>query len=215
MNFLAHLYLSGDNVHVRLGNFIGDHVKGKAFTHYPPDVHKGILMHRAIDSFTDNHLATAESKRLLRSGYGKYAGVVVDVFYDHLLASNWSNFSPFPLRGFTRGFYYQMVQNYRLLPVEVKRFLPFLIQSNRLYSYRTTEGLQRALEIMSSVTSLPSETLYSMAVLNQYYADFESHFCAMFPEMIRFVANEFKVYPVGFTADMLPEPCGVQLKQNE
>ncbi|HPX06218.1 MAG TPA: ACP phosphodiesterase, partial [Tenuifilaceae bacterium] len=108
MNFLAHLYLSGDNVHVRLGNFIGDHVKGKAFTHYPPDVQKGILMHRAIDSFTDNHLATAESKRLLRSGYGKYAGVVVDVFYDHLLASNWSNFSPFPLRGFTRGFYYQM-----------------------------------------------------------------------------------------------------------
>ncbi|MBN1987929.1 MAG: DUF479 domain-containing protein [Bacteroidales bacterium] len=215
MNFLAHLYLSGENVHVRLGNFIGDHVKGRAFTRYPADVQKGILLHRAIDSFTDSHLATAESKRLLRGGYGKYAGVVVDVFYDHLLASKWNNFSPFPLRGFTRGFYYQMVQNYRLLPVEVKRFLPFLIQNNRLYSYRTREGLQRALEIMSSITSLPSETLYSMAVLTQHYADFEAHFCAMFPDMIRYVANEFAVYPVGFSADMLPEPCGVQLKQNE
>ena len=116
MNFLAHLYLSGDNVHVRLGNFIGDHVKGKAFTHYPPDVQKGILMHRAIDSFTDNHLATAESKRLLRSGYGKYAGVVVDVFYDHVLAKNWSTFSGTELNIFAQKTYSILEKNEEYLP---------------------------------------------------------------------------------------------------
>jgi acyl carrier protein phosphodiesterase len=112
MNFLAHIYLSGDNVDVRMGNLIGDFVKGRSLGRYPDGVQKGIFLHRAIDFYTDTHPATFEVRQLFRQGYRKYAGVVVDVFFDHFLARYWGTFSPYPLRGFTRKFYYQMALNY-------------------------------------------------------------------------------------------------------
>src|SRR5450432_1821563 len=90
MNFLAHLYLSGDNPQVMIGNFIGDFVKGKNLTErFDTDVAKGIALHREIDWFTDTHIVVKQSKDRLRPKYRHYAGVIVDIFYDHFLAKNW------------------------------------------------------------------------------------------------------------------------------
>ena len=127
----------------RMGNFIGDYVKGRSLERYPDGVQKGIFIHRAIDFYTDTHPATFEVRQLFREGYRKYAGVVVDVFFDHFLARYWATFSPFPLKGFTRKFYYQMVLRYRELPKRVRNVLPSLIQSNRLYSYHKVEGVEQ------------------------------------------------------------------------
>ncbi len=193
MNFLAHLYLSGSNIDIRLGNFIGDYVKGKHFDEYPVDVQKGITLHRAIDSFTDKHPSTHSCIELLRPGYGKYSGVVVDVLFDHILANEWAKYSESDLKWFARRFYLQMVYRYSRLPDRVKEFLPFMIKSNRLYSYRTQDGLKRALEIMSSVTSLPENSSYAMEILNQNYPLLSAHFNTLFPEMIEFVRREFEI----------------------
>jgi acyl carrier protein phosphodiesterase len=193
MNFLAHLYLSGSDVDIRLGNFIGDYVKGKNFDRFPEGVRKGIILHRAIDSFTDKHSSTHFCIDLLRPGYGKYAGVVVDVLFDHVLANEWTKYSQADLKSFSRSFYYQMVLRYSLLPDRVKRFLPFIIQSNRLYSYRTKEGVKKAIEIMSSVTSLPENSNYAIETLCNNYAQFSNHFNTLFPEMIEFVVVEFGI----------------------
>ena len=193
MNFLAHLYLSGSNVDIRLGNFIGDYVKGKNLERFPEGIHKGITLHRAIDSFTDKHQATHSCKELLRPGYGRYSGVVVDVLFDHVLANEWSRYSQTNLKLYTRSFYYQMVQHYSLLPDRVKKFLPFMIQSNRLYSYRTQDGVKRAIEIMSSVTSLPENSAYAIETLSNNYEQFSSNFNSFFPEIIEFVAVEFGI----------------------
>lgn len=193
MNFLAHLYLSGSDVDVRLGNFIGDYVKGRHLERFPEGVQKGITLHRAIDSFTDKHRSTHACMELFRFGYGKYAGVAVDVLFDHVLANEWSTYSKSNLKWFTRSFYFQMIRHYSLLPDRVKKFLPFMIQSNRLYSYRTQEGVKKAMEIMSSVTSLPEKSGYAIEILNNNYSQISSHFNTLFPEMIEYVSAEFGI----------------------
>jgi len=193
MNFLAHLYLSGSDINIRLGNFIGDYVKGMHFESYPHAVQKGIMLHRAIDSFTDKHPGTHKCIEILRPGYGKYAGVVVDVLFDHILAKEWARYSNEDLKSFTRKFYLQMLQHYILLPERPKKFLPFMIQSNRLYSYRTLEGVKRAIEIMSSVTSLPDKSAFVMEVLNRDYPQLSEQFNILFPEIIAFVVNDFGI----------------------
>ena len=94
MNFLAHLYLSGNDPLVRLGNFIGDFVKGRDLAdRYEPAIVKGIELHRAIDEFTDQHAIVKQSKMRLRPKYRHYAPVIVDIFYDHFLAAGWDNHS--------------------------------------------------------------------------------------------------------------------------
>lgn len=193
MNFLAHLYLSGSDVDIRLGNFIGDYVKGKGLEQFPEGVRKGITLHRAIDSFTDNHTSTHLCKEFLRPGYGKYSGVVVDVLFDHILAKEWDKYSDSDLKLFTRSFYFQMVQHFSFLPERVKKFLPFMIQSNRLYSYRTKEGVKRTIDIMSSVTSLPENSAYAIETLSANYEQFSHHFNILFPEIKEFVSAEFGI----------------------
>jgi acyl carrier protein phosphodiesterase len=214
MNFLAHLYLSGDNVDTRMGNFIGDHVKGRYLDRYADGVQKGIFIHRAIDFYTDTHPATFEVRQLFREGYRKYAGVVVDVFFDHFLARYWATFSPFPLKGFTRKFYYQMVLRYRELPRSVRILLPFLIQSNRLYSYHKVEGVEQALQIMSRVTSLPNRTEFAIETLNYHYSYIRDQFLLFFPDLIEFVKEEYNIIPSGW-GDGLIQTGAIQLKEYE
>ena len=89
MNYLAHLLLSGTNEELMLGNFIADHVKGSSINSYSPEVQRGIVIHRMIDHFTDQHEVTALGKMRLRPYVNKYAPVALDVIYDHYLARNW------------------------------------------------------------------------------------------------------------------------------
>ena len=90
MNFLAHIYLSGDDPNIQLGNFIGDFVKGRNLVEqFGHEIAKGIELHRAIDEFTDKHPIVKLSKVRLREKYRHYAPVIVDIFYDHYLAKNW------------------------------------------------------------------------------------------------------------------------------
>lgn len=190
MNYLAHIYLSGESDEIKLGNFIGDFVKGKQFMKYPPNVAKGILLHRQIDSFTDSHRLINECIVKLRPGFGKYSGIVIDVFLDHFLAVNWHHYSHEKLSTFTKDFHAILLSNFFQLPSQVKMFLPFLIQNKRLQSYVSFDGIEKTLRIMVSHTSLPSETEYAMNILEEEYEFFNHAFNMFFPEMIQFVELE-------------------------
>ena len=169
MNFLAHVYLSGDDKQITVGNFIGDFIKGKRFENYPDKIKQGALLHRAIDTYTDKHPLTAEARSKMHPAFSKYAGIYLDIFYDHLLAVNWSDYHKMPLRKYTRRFYFWLIQNYWNLPLQVKGFLPNLIASNRLYSYRSVGGIERALSIMSMHTSLPEQSEEAVSFLIDNY----------------------------------------------
>ncbi len=116
MNFLSHLYLSGDAEGLLIGNFIADSVKGSDFLKYPEEIQKGIVLHRKIDTYTDSHPIVEESKQRLRERYKKYASVIVDVYYDHYLAVNWNAYSSESLHEYAQKTYQLIDKNKHLLP---------------------------------------------------------------------------------------------------
>ena len=193
MNYLAHIYLSGDSEEIKVGNFIGDFVKGNQHQQFPEQVAYGIILHRRIDSFTDQHTIVREFIQLLRPGYGKYAGIVADIFFDHFLASNWKDYSMDSLHHFTKNAHSIFLSNFGLLPFKVKQFLPFLIYHKRLESYAQRENLFTVLEIMSRRTSLPANSEWAMQILNQEYDQFETLFRNFFSELINYVESDFGV----------------------
>ncbi|MCX6239691.1 MAG: ACP phosphodiesterase [Bacteroidia bacterium] len=190
MNYLSHIYLSGGSEEIKLGNFIGDFVKGQQFMKYPPNVAKGIILHRHIDSFTDSHNIVNECIVKLRPGFGKYSGIVIDIFFDHFLAVNWHHYSVEKLPSFTKRFHAVLLSNFFQLPSQVKMFLPFLIQNKRLQSYASFQGIEKTLRIMVQRTSLPSETEFAMKILEDEYQFFNKAFNQFFPEIISFVETK-------------------------
>jgi acyl carrier protein phosphodiesterase len=185
MNFLAHLFLSGDNPKVKIGNFIGDFVKGKNLTErFDADVAKGIALHREIDWFTDTHLIVKQSKDRLRPKYRHYSGVIVDIFYDHFLAKNWNNYSKELLPDFAEAFYIMIKQHDAILPEDVKYMMPYMINGNWLVNYSKLEGIQKALSGMARRTRFESKMEESVADLQENYEDFKKEFEVFFPELI-------------------------------
>jgi len=193
MNYLAHIYLSGDSDEIILGNFIADFVKGNKYLNYPEQVAFGIRLHRSIDLFTDQHPDVRKCIDLVRPGYGRYAGIVIDVFFDHFLAANWNKYSDYTLRQFSKHAHAVFLSNFMLLPMRVKQFLPFLIQNKRLESYAHRENMVQVLEIMSRRTSLPANSEWAMQILNQEYDQFEALFRSFFAELIEYVETDFDV----------------------
>ena len=108
MNFLAHLYLSGNNENTIIGNFIANHVKGNGINKYEPGIRNGIILHREIDWFTDSHPQFLISKKRLTPTYRKYAGVIIDMYYDHFLSAYWDVYSEEPIISFTKRMYRTM-----------------------------------------------------------------------------------------------------------
>ncbi|WP_269222764.1 acyl carrier protein phosphodiesterase [Flavobacterium sp. IMCC34518] len=183
MNFLAHIYLSGDNDLIKIGNFMADGIRGKHFEKYPLEIQKGIVLHRFIDTYTDAHPVFRESTKRLHQNYHHYAGVIVDVFYDHFLAKNWSNFSGESLVDFTENFYQSLRDNYDILSERTKGMMPYMIEYNWLVSYQTVEGISRILTQMDSRTKNESKMRFSPNELVAYYSEFEQEFTTFFEDL--------------------------------
>ena len=190
MNFLAHIYLSGENDHIKIGNFIADGIHGKNFDAFPPDVQKGIRLHREIDSFTDFHPIFRQSKHRLHERYGHYSGVIMDIFYDHFLAKNFSNYSKVPLKDFSENFYKVLDTNFSILTPRFQKILPILKEENWLLMYATIEGISHILYNMDRRTRLRSKMQFSVEELKSFYSEFETEFTLFFAEMENFVKGK-------------------------
>jgi acyl carrier protein phosphodiesterase len=190
MNFLAHLFLSGENPKIKLGNFIGDFVKGKnTEDRFGKEIARGIALHREIDWYTDRHLVVKKSKERLRPKYHHYSGVITDVYFDHFLAKNFEKYSEKILPDFAEECY-ALIQSYDLiLPEEVKFMLPYMIKGNWLVNYSKIDGIHRALSGMSRRTRFDSKMDEASEDLKNHYADFESEFFLFFPDLQNFVAE--------------------------
>ncbi|HRG58031.1 MAG TPA: ACP phosphodiesterase [Bacteroidia bacterium] len=182
MNFLAHLYLSKHAEELMIGNFIADAVKGKNFEAFSPGVIQGIKMHREIDAFTDTHHITKISAARLMPRYRKYAGVLVDVFYDHFLAANWSKYHHQPLPNFVDGVYDLMQKNFNILPAKSQYLLPYMIKHNWLLNYAKVEGIQRTLSGMANRTKFVSNMQFATEELEIHYQEFEQEFKLFFED---------------------------------
>jgi acyl carrier protein phosphodiesterase len=184
MNYLAHLYLSGDDPEVQLGNFIGDFVKGRSpELEYPTKVAIGIHLHRLIDAFTDSHAVVRESKIRLRPFYRHYSGVIVDIFYDHFLAINWHKHHAEPLQDFTRGFYALADTESHRLPQKARYVLPFMKKNDWLTNYSKIEGIEKVLGGMARRTPFESGMEKATADLVRHYDAFEKEYFEFMPQL--------------------------------
>lgn len=192
MNFLAHIYLSGGNEGITIGNFIADNVKGKRYENYPLEIKKGILLHRAIDSYTDSHPIVKQSTKKLHKNHGHYSGVIVDILYDHFLAKNWKEYHEQPLELYVNNFYEILKTNYQILPARIKRLMPYMMADNWLLSYATVPGISKILDQMSVRVKGKSNMNFAVIELEQYYTEFESEFTAFFEELRLYVKNKLR-----------------------
>jgi len=190
MNFLAHIYLSGDNELLTLGNFSADGIRGKKYGMYPKAMQAGILLHRFIDTYTDAHPIFRQSTKRLHKGYGHYSGVIVDIFYDHFLAKNWKVYHNQSLDNYIEEFYENLTQNLELLPQRFQNLTPHMIEDNWLLSYATIEGIQKVLNGMNRRTKGRSKMNEATKELKLYYLEFENDFTHFFEELKQ--ASEIK-----------------------
>lgn len=190
MNYLAHIYLSGTDSGVKLGNFIADSIKGRRYIKYPQSIQKGILLHRAIDSFTDSHPIVKRSTARLHKTHGHFSGVVVDVLYDHFLAKNWETYATIPLEIFIQDFYKLLQENYTLLPENIKKMMPAMISENWLLSYQTKQGISIILNKMYKRIKRETNLNFAILDLEKYYKEFEEDFKCFFEELRIFVTNK-------------------------
>ncbi|WP_026724997.1 acyl carrier protein phosphodiesterase [Flavobacterium sasangense] len=184
MNFLAHIYLSGDDDFVKIGNFMADSIRGSQYLDYPNSLQKGILLHRHIDSFTDAHPIYRKSKHRLHEKYGHYSGVIMDIAYDHFLAKNWSKYSNEKLEDYAADFYKLMQDNYEILTERTKGMLPYMIGRNWLVSYATIAGLEMILFQMDYKTKHRAHMQEAIVEIQDFYTEFESEFFQFFEELV-------------------------------
>ena len=193
MNYLAHTYLSGNNDNIKIGNFLGDWVKGSDYLNYSEDIRTGIMLHRNIDTFTDQHPIVRLSAGRFRSRYLRYSGVIIDILYDHFLASNWRDFCDISLRDYVNRIHNMMLNNFEILPERMQNYLPGFMNERWIERYATLEGIRDVLDTMSKRTSLPKETEFAISVMEAFYRDFRHEFFDFFSQIIEFVESKFMI----------------------
>ncbi|HBB36199.1 MAG TPA: DUF479 domain-containing protein [Cyanobacteria bacterium UBA8803] len=187
MNYLAHLYLAEDSPESLIGNLLGDFVKGQGIEGYGDRIQQGILLHKEVDLFTDSHPVVRASKRLISPDHRRYAGILIDVFYDHFLAKNWLNYSSVPLPQFADRVYDILQKHQAILPDSLKRALPHMLQHNLLTSYAKISGIALALQRLSLRLKRPNNLGDAGAELTANYEQLGLNFTQFFPELIDYV----------------------------
>ena len=190
MNYLAHIYLSNEEEEITLGNFIADGVKGKKYVQFPLGIQQGILLHRAIDSFTDAHPIVRKSTKRLHKKYGHYSGVIVDILYDHFLAKNWTQYHSIPLHKYTENFYNLINSNFDRLTPRIQKMMPYMIEQNWLLSYASIEGISKILDQMNRRTNNQSKMNLAVLELTTYYKEFEEEFTLFFEDLKKYSKNK-------------------------
>lgn len=187
MNFLAHIYLSGDDEEIIIGNFIADAIKGKNYNGYSNRIRFGILLHRKIDTFTDKHQVFKQSTKKLRPIYGKFSGAVVDMLYDHFLAAQWHEYSDVPLKTFSTKIYKIIETKSFIFPEKIRYFSTFFIKRDRINCYATLNCFEDVLLKMGIYTPLPEKSKEGMRIINENYEEFNSEFKQFFVEIQNYV----------------------------
>ncbi len=192
MNYLAHLYLSGDNEELMVGNFIADAVKGNKLDHYSPGIREGIIMHRSIDSYTDTSKFVLETNKIFNPIYGKYSGVITDMVFDHFLAKSWNSYHQKPLTNYVDFVNLTLIKYFAVMPKRMQLIMPFWVKHRWPEIYQTAEGLKRALLGMPKYTTLPNKGEPFLELFCEAKNEVEKNFQLFFEAVRQKFANKNK-----------------------
>ena len=186
MNYLAHLYLSEPSEDAWLGSLLGDFVKGPLDGRYSAAITRGIVLHRKIDTFTDAHPVVLQSKSRISTDRRRYAGIMIDMFYDHFLAKYWHEFHAQPLGAFTDRIYAVLEQRHAMLPARLQQMAPKMAQWHWLESSADVGSIRTALDRMGQRLTRENRLLHSADELTEHYAGLETDFRAFLPQVREF-----------------------------
>jgi acyl carrier protein phosphodiesterase len=191
MNWLAHVFLAGPDADCRLGNLLADMLKGPARRRLRPGLLRGIACHQAVDAFTDYHPIFHRSKRRLGPDYERFAGILVDVFYDHILATSWPHYADRSLGDFTGEIYASFPAYQAELPGEVNAVLSRLAAEDWFGSYATLAGIE---EVLARISRRLSRRLnraiafeHAIATLTANREPLAADFHEFFPQLAAYV----------------------------
>ncbi len=197
MNYLAHAYLSFNDPEILVGNMISDFVKGKKKFDYPVRIQSGIMLHRLIDSFTDDHPATKEAKEFFRPDYRLYSGAFIDVVYDHFLAIETGEFTESSLFTFSQQVYSVLQENKQWFPERFAGMFPYMQSQNWLFNYRTTRGIEKSFGglVHRSVYMTESET--ASRLFKKHYQPLQECFRHFWEEAKPFIRRQYEILKEG------------------
>jgi acyl carrier protein phosphodiesterase len=186
MNHLAHFFLSDNKEDLMIGNFIADFITNKELPFFTEGVQKGILLHREIDAFTDSHLFVKKSTKRLHPFHHKYAPVIVDIYYDFLLAKNWEKYAPpsVKMTDFIENVYKILKKRHDELPEKLKKRLPYMIKNKWLMTYTTLVGLNDTFERVERQAAFPGNFGNAVHHLEVYMEEFDEEFNNFFPDLM-------------------------------
>ncbi len=190
MNFLAHAYLSFNRPEILVGNLISDFVKGKKQFGYPAGIQEGIILHRGIDAFTDEHPATRAAATIFKPHYRLYSAAFIDIVYDHFLANDPAYFTDSSLEQFSQGVYKTLEEYLPVVPENFRLLFPYMQKQNWLYNYRRRWGIERSFEglVRRSAWLTDHRTAFSLFETN--YDELHRHYAAFFPSLRAFVLSK-------------------------
>lgn len=193
MNHLAHFFLSGDDEDIAIGNFVADFISNREVPQFTEGVQRGIMLHRAIDAFTDAHPVVKQSTKRLHPFHHKYAPVIVDVYYDFLLAKNWAKYAPsvvgYDLRDFVNKMYHLLTKRQLELPTKLQKRLPRMIADDWLMRYTTYKGLHGAFLMIEKAAAFPGDFGNAAAHLEMFLDEFDAEFNLFFPHLLAHVRS--------------------------
>lgn len=192
MNYLAHLFLADDSAESLVGALLGDFVKGSLRDRYSAGVRRSIELHRKVDSFTDSHEIVRLSKSRISPVRRRFAGIIIDVFYDHFLAKNWAEYSNEPIDGFACRVYDALLENQNILPERLQASLPYMVRQNWLCSYREIDVIDRVLNRISQRIKRENTLTDAVEELTGNYNELQSEFRDFFPDLIDYVDSRRK-----------------------
>jgi acyl carrier protein phosphodiesterase len=187
MNWLAHLYLSEPQLDMRLGNLLADVVRGAERSRMSAQFRRGAACHAAIDAYTDAHAVVRRSCRRLDGPYRRFAGVLVDLFYDHFLARDWERHACGTLEAFNEGLRAEIRARRPKLPAPGAMIVQRMIVERHLLGYRDARGIERALARMGSRIERrfgrPVALAGAIALLEAHGDDLQGDFEEFFPQL--------------------------------
>ena len=187
MNYLAHIFLARQSGDTMLGGILGDFVKPAEGSNFPWEIAREIALHRHIDSFTDQHPVVRDAKRRFRPHTRRFAGPLLDLFFDHALIVDWQRHADTPLRGFIDGFYRAIRQRWEILPERFRRRATPMIQQDWLGAYADFDGVAMAAKGVSTRLSRHGERMREgINDLHLHYEDLLADFRRFFPDLEAF-----------------------------
>jgi acyl carrier protein phosphodiesterase len=192
LNFLAHLLLADDSDASRIGNLLGDFTRGpldELAKVYPPEVVRGIFMHRAVDRYTDSHSAFKRSRAQLNPERRRFAGIIVDLIYDHFLSVHWEKFSTIRLEDFCQQAYRELEAHPEWQAGRLSEVLPVMKRENWLMRYSSIDGMRLTMSEVSQRSPRISKMAHGIDDLLENYDALEEHFMDFMPDLLSFVAS--------------------------